>query len=231
MNRVPFVAVLLVLACSRGPAVPLPSSESLGQSPPNPYVFETPKNLMTDSAARNADGLVNVVVEIPAGTTEKWEVDEDGVLRWEFKEGRPRVVEYLAYPANYGMVPRTLIPAGEGGDGDPLDVVLLGPAIERGEVVPARIIGVLKMLDGGETDHKLIAVQEGTALDQARDLQSLDALFPGVTTIIETWFSQYKGIGEIESQGFSGIEEAERIVETGISAYRAAQVAGAQAAG
>ncbi|MHC5062584.1 MAG: inorganic diphosphatase, partial [Planctomycetota bacterium] len=103
--------------------------------------------------------MVNVVVEIPAGTNSKWEVDKsDGVLRWEIKEGEPRVVQYLAYPANYGMIPATLLPKEMGGDGDPLDVLLLGPAQARGSIVQAHLLGVLELLDGGERDDKLIAL-------------------------------------------------------------------------
>ena len=73
------------------------------------------------------------MIEIPTGTTAKWEVVKpSGELRWEFDQGRPRVVRYLGYPGNYGMIPRTLLPKEEGGDGDPLDVVVLGPAVPRG---------------------------------------------------------------------------------------------------
>ena len=45
---------------------------------------------------------------------------------------KPREVKYLGYPGNYGMIPRTLLPKELGGDGDPLDVIVLGPAVERG---------------------------------------------------------------------------------------------------
>ncbi len=108
-----------------------------------------------------------------------------------------------------------------GGDGDPLDVIVLRPAVERGQVVETRLLGVLKMLDGGEIDDKLLAVQEGTALARASDLASLDEQFPGVSAIIEIWFTNYKGAGEIESLGFGGVEEAERILDAAIEAYAA----------
>ncbi len=46
----------------------------------------------------NSDGTVNVVVEIPAGTNQKWEVSKKtGDIEWEFKKGKPRIVEYLSY--------------------------------------------------------------------------------------------------------------------------------------
>ena len=51
------------------------------------------------------------MVEIPAGSNDKWEVDKtSGALYWEQEDGKPRVVQYLAYPGNYGMIPRTSLP-------------------------------------------------------------------------------------------------------------------------
>ena len=69
---------------------------------PNPYVLATPANLLTGYPAVNPDGTINAVVEIPAGTTAKWQVSKrDGTLEWEFLNGKPRIVEYLPYPGNY----------------------------------------------------------------------------------------------------------------------------------
>jgi len=51
----------------------------------------------------------------------------DGIMKWAFEDGKPRVIKYLAYPGNYGMIPRTLLPKELGGDGDPLDIIMLGP--------------------------------------------------------------------------------------------------------
>ena len=169
-----------------------------------------------------ASGNVNVVVEIPAGSVDKWEVDkEDGSLRWELRDGKPRKVDYLGYPGNYGMIPRTLLPKAQGGDGDPLDVLVLGPAVPRGSVVEARIVGVLHLLDGGEQDDKLLAVLSGTALGEVEDLQGLRARFPGVTDIVETFFSHYKGPGELETLGFGNAQEANAILETAVRAFEA----------
>ena len=122
-----------------------------------------PKNFLKDFEPINSDGTINVVIEIPAGTAAKWEVDKkDGSLKWEFKEGKPRIVKYLGYPGNYGMVPQTLLSKELGGDGDPLDVLVLGKMVPRGSVVDAKLIGILKFLDGGEQDDKLLAVLPGT---------------------------------------------------------------------
>lgn len=167
-----------------------------------------------------ASGNVNVVVEIPAGTNQKWEVDEStGEMRWDFKHGSPQVIEYLAYPGNYGMIPRTLLPSRDGGDGDPLDIVVLGAGVSRGSVVEARVIGVLKILDRGDRDDKLIAVMPGTPLGSVTSLDQLDSSFAGITDILETWFLNYKGPGKIVSEGFAGGTEAQRILKQAMDAY------------
>lgn len=188
----------------------------------DPYTLQSSQHLLKDFPARGDGGLLNVVVEIPTGTNAKWEVDKDsGHLRWEFKKGKPRVVSYLAYPGNYGMIPRTLLARDQGGDGDPLDVLVLGPAVERGHVVEARLIGVLKMLDDGQQDDKLLAVLSGSPLGSVTSLEQLDRDFPGVSGIVETWFANYKGPGEIEVLGFAGAPEAERILSRAEASFPA----------
>lgn len=190
---------------------------------PDDFTLVGPKSFKTGYPATNPDGTVNVVIEIPTGTTAKWEVGDDGVMRWELEKGKPRVVQYLPYPGNYGMVPRTLLAKEHGGDGDPLDVIVLGDAAARGEVVKARVLGVLEMLDDGEQDDKLIAVIDGSPLGAARDLQELDARFPGVTSIVETWFDHYKGPGEIETAGYAGTAAATAVLRAAEEAYQKAE--------
>ena len=181
----------------------------------------TTGNLLDGHAPTNRDGTINVVVEIPTGTNAKWEVEkETGVLKWEYRNGRPRIVKYLGYPGNYGMIPRTLLAEEAGGDGDPLDVIVLGPALERGSVISARLIGVLKTLDGGEKDDKLVAVAVGSPFEGIRSIEQLDREFKGVTDILETWFSNYKGPGEIVTRGFAGPNTARNILNTAAKAYR-----------
>jgi inorganic pyrophosphatase len=166
-------------------------------------------NLIDDPPAVAGVGLVHVVVEIPAGTNDKWEVGKaDGVLRWEQRDGRPRVVQYLAYPGNYGMIPRTSLPRSLGGDGDPLDVLLLGPRVERGALVAARPVGVLRLADDGERDDKILAVPTSGPFSDVATLDALDARYPGALAIVETWFTHYKGPGRVASAGFEDEREA-----------------------
>ncbi len=111
------------------------------------------------------------------------------------------------------MVPRTLIPEKLGGDGDPLDIILLGPPLNRGDVVSAKLMGVLKLLDNGEQDDKLIAVQWNSPLKKSNSLKELGEKFPGIKEILEQWFANYKGNGKMQSNGFGNLEEAEKILK------------------
>ena len=150
------IPTLLVLAVACSVAAETAPTEA-----PPPIVGE--HNLLEGYPARNEDGTVNIVVECPAGTIVKWEVQPDGVLRvqedylgigWKGLSA----VDFLAYPANYGMIPGTLMAREAGGDGEPLDVMVLGGAIDRGTVVRARLIGAIALLDDAEQDDKLLAV-------------------------------------------------------------------------
>lgn len=171
-------------------------------------------------AAINHDSTVNVVVEIPTGTTQKWEVDkETGMLQWELQDGTLRVVRYLGYPGNYGMVPRTLLDAKHGGDGDPLDVVVLGEAVPRGTVLKVRVIGLVQMVDNGEQDDKIIAVVPGAAFGELQSAEELDSAYAGVSTILATWFANYKGAGRIRVRGFVGRDSARAVLNAATAAY------------
>ncbi len=178
------------------------------------------KNLWTDFIPMFIDGDINVVIEIPAGTIEKWEVDKsDGQVKHEIKNNKPRIIQYIGYPGNYGMVPRTLLPKELGGDGDPLDVIVLGPPVERGSVVKCKLIGVLNLLDHGENDDKLIAVLENTPLYQVNSIEELDHKYHGISEIIQLWFTNYKGPGKLESIGFGDKDIANTILKSAMAEY------------
>ena len=187
---------------------------------PDAYIQISNENLLSGVSPKNKNGSINVIIEIPTGTTAKWEVSKpDGNLKWEIKKGKPRQVAYLGYPGNYGMIPRSLLPKSEGGDGDPLDVLVLGPPVPRGSIVEVKLIGVLKLLDRGEHDDKLIAVMAGTPFAEVDSIATLDRNFPGVTTIIQTWFANYKGRGKMKASGFEERLQAERVFKTATRAY------------
>jgi inorganic pyrophosphatase len=187
----------------------------------DPTILVGENNFLNGYEPVSEDGMLNSVIEIPAGTNDKWEVNkETGNMEWEFKDGIPRVVKYLAYPVNYGMIPQTLLPEEAGGDGDPLDVLVLGPAVERGSVVKCRLIGILYLTDTGEQDDKLVALMDNSPFDEIETIGELNETFAGVTTILEEWFSNYKGPERIETHGYGSKKEAENILNTAIEAYR-----------
>lgn len=177
--------------------------------------------------AFNEDGTVRAIVEIPTGTSAKWEVSKDDpkAVYWEYKNDKPRVVNYLGYPGNYGSIPGTALPKELGGDGDPLDVIVLGQAVPRGEVVDVRVIGVLKMLDGGEQDDKLIAVlAKDSPFAHMESMAQMDAEYPGVSQIIDLWFANYKGPdGGMEGLGFEDASIARTVLEAAAANFEAAR--------
>ena len=188
--------------------------------------IEGERNFLSGWEPRTEGGGVRGVVEIPAGRLDKWEVkNEDGLLHWDIQDGKPRVVKYLGYPLNYGMVPRTVLSKERGGDGDPLDMLFLGASIPRGSVVETHVVGVIRLTDRGEKDDKLIAVVKGSPFEGIQDLPDLEANFPGVTKILETWFGNYKGPGKMVPGGFAGRAEALALLDQAIADYAAAHAA------
>lgn len=154
------------------------------------------RHLVNDTPIHSEAGFLQAVIEIPTGTTAKFEVDKvSGELVWSEENGKPRSVAYLGYPGNYGFIPQTLSPKEEGGDGDPLDVIILGQAEERGSLVEIRLIGVLKLKDRGEQDDKLIAIPLKGAFRNIESLDQLKSDFPGALEIVQIWFENYKGPG------------------------------------
>lgn len=180
------------------------------------------KHFWHDNPAINDQGMVNVLIEIPAGSDKKYELNKtSGQVEWEVLEnGEYRRIKYLAYPANYGMIPQTYQPESEGGDGDPLDVIVLGPAYDRGSIVPCKIIGVLLLSDEGEIDDKLIAVSNTSVFTDISDLTELNTEFPGISDIIYIWFTNYKGQGKLKSKGWGSSDSANEILELAMKSYQ-----------
>ncbi len=199
-------------------ALPLSGAEPGPGVTPQVSVLKGEKNFFTGYDTHNVDGTVNAVIEIPAGSTAKYEVSiKTGLIELEQKNGAPRFVQYLGYPCNYGNIPRTILSKEKGGDGDPVDVLVLGSAIPTGSVVKTRPIGILSLVDGGEIDDKVILVLEGSPFASCKSVDELDAKFPGATTILKTWFTSYKGRDKkgnliLSSPGFKGRAEAIRLI-------------------
>ena len=156
-------------------------------------------SFLHDIPAFTSDSLTNVVIEIPAGTSQKWEVSkETGQIEWEqVTPDSFRSIDYLAYPANYGFVPRTLLTEASGGDGDPVDVFVLGQSVARETIVSVRIVGIIHMLDGDESDSKLLAVDVSGSGFGVDSYEMLVNRYPGVVDIIRLWLLNYKGAGRV----------------------------------
>ena len=216
------LAVTSVSARAPGGLMAVPVfSDAVELSRVDQYTLRSAVHLVDGIDPIGSENTIRVVVEIPTGSTQKWEVEKSsGDLKWEFRKGKPRLVKYLGYPGNYGMVPRTLLSAANGGDGDPLDVLVLGPAVPRGSVVEVKVIGMLSMLDKGEQDDKLIAVMANDIFDQVDTIKKLDKEFPGVTSIVETWFANYKGQTKIETMGYVGRTKAHAVLSQALDDYK-----------
>ena len=133
---------------------------------------------------------------------------------------KPRVVNYIGYPGNYGMVPRTLLSKEKGGDGDPLDILVLGPSVERGQILKSKIIGVLYLQDRGEQDDKLIAVSIDSPMYGVNGIDELNNNYKGVIEIVQLWFTNYKGAGKMELKGYGNKKVAIEILKNAINDYK-----------
>ena len=166
---------------------------------------------------RDSKGNITAVVEIPAGTNHKFEYNyESKRFECEIRGGKERMVHFLPYPGNYGIIPGTLMEKERGGDGDALDVLVLAESIPQGKRIAIHPIATLKLLDKGEEDHKIIAVPVSNDLNVLK-VTSFEDLSSSVKEIIKTWFVSYKGPGKMQFQSwesdsatFAEIEKWER---------------------
>ncbi|MFT4204999.1 MAG: inorganic diphosphatase [Chitinophagaceae bacterium] len=161
---------------------------------------------------KKAPSVVNGIIEIPASSRTKYEIDKTtGLLKMD------RVLfSATHYPSNYGFIPQTL-----GDDKDPLDILVLTfePVVPLC-LVSARVIGVMRMIDNGEGDDKIIAVaDDDTTLDQ---VQSLDDLPSQKLNEIRNFFETYKLLEkkEVKVTGFENKDVAVSIIETAINLYK-----------
>lgn len=160
----------------------------------------------------NPNGHVNGIIEIPKGSRAKYELDKDsGLLRLD------RVLySSVYYPANYGFIPQTYCD-----DRDPLDILILSQ-IEMQPlcIVPAKVIGVMRMLDQGEADDKLIAVAAGDpSVNHYNNISELPPLF---MSEMRNFFEDYKKLEhkEVIVEDFLGREMAIQILEEALELYQ-----------
>jgi inorganic pyrophosphatase len=112
-----------------------------------------PRHVWRDTPPFAADGSVNGYVEIPRGDRRKWEFDMRANARAVDRVMPPEVG---GYPVNYGFVPQTV-----SYDGDPFDVLVLGPPLPGGQLVQGAIVGLMLMEDEKGLDSKVVISQTG----------------------------------------------------------------------
>lgn len=156
------------------------------------------------------------VTEIPTGGFIKYEADAStGFIVADRFQSMP-----VAYPANYGTLTQSL-----SGDGDPLDVIFYTRApLAPGTLIKLRAVGVLKMVDGGEKDHKIVAVPASKTDPTYDGIKELDDL-PGIEVQrLEYFFRVYKDLPErrkkVELSGFDNADTAKKEIRDAWAAWK-----------
>lgn len=168
-------------------------------------------HLWRDLPAYAASGRVNAYIEIPRGESTKYEFD---------LATNERVVDRMlhpslgGYPTNYGFVPQTM-----GFDGDPYDVLVLGPPLEGGKMVEGVIVGMMHMDDEKGADPKVVISPVG---DDGAPLYTLDA---SEEARIGTWFDGYKKPDAAKGKwskvtGWTDADAAKRSLDDVVEFYR-----------
>ena len=165
------------------------------------------------SPGENVPDFVNGIIEIPKNTRAKYELDkESGLLKMD------RVIySAMYYPENYGFIPQTYCD-----DHDPLDILVLSQiAIVPLCLVHAKVIGVMRMLDGGELDDKIIAVaQNDMSVNHFDDISTLPDHF---LLEMKNFFEDYKKLEKktVLVEDFQDAETAKKIIIKSIEDYKA----------
>lgn len=158
-------------------------------------------------------GELNVVIEIPTGSNHKIEWDREHAC---FMLDR---VEPMAFakPCNYGFIPQTIDE-----DGDELDVLMItDQPLTTGIWMKAKILGVMKFVDGGEVDDKIICVPEDDRHNGDK-YQTLEDLPAQTLKQIEFHFNHYKDLkkpGTTEVKAFEDVKSAQKVIAASIERY------------
>jgi inorganic pyrophosphatase len=160
----------------------------------------------------NPPEYLNGIIEIPRGSRAKYEIDkESGLIKLD------RVIyASMYYPLNYGFIPQTL-----GEDHDPLDIVVLTQvSVVPRCMIPCRVIGVMRMVDRGEADDKIIAVADQDAsVSHIKEIGELPDFF---RVELKHFFENYKTLEnkKVVVDEFLGKEKAFEIVKQSIDLYQ-----------
>lgn len=158
-----------------------------------------------------APDIITAIIEVPKGSNTKYELDKlSGLLKVD------RILySAVHYPANYGFIPQSYCD-----DNDPLDILVLGqePILPL-SMLRAKPIGVMKMIDQGECDDKIIAVHVDDP--EYSDYTSIDELPQHCLKTLRRFFEDYKVLEnkEVRIEKFLGPEEARRIIREAFELY------------
>lgn len=160
---------------------------------------------------KGAPEIVRTLVEIPKGSRNKYEMDEEtGLIRLD-----RNLYTASVYPGDYGFIPGTLSE-----DGDPLDILIVSnePTFS-GCLIDARVVGVFYMVDGGKGDEKILAVPNRDPL--YAEIEDSTDLPKHKAKMVEHFFMTYKQLegGQTSSRGWGHKDEALKIVEESIERY------------
>ncbi|KAJ2337688.1 Inorganic pyrophosphatase [Coemansia sp. RSA 2681] len=181
--------------------------------------------------ADEANKIYNMVVEIPRWTNAKMEISKEDSLnpiKQDTKKGKLRYVRnafpHHGYIWNYGALPQTWEDPGQTnadtkcvGDNDPIDVCEIGEAVGyTGQVKQVKVLGVMALIDEGETDWKVLAIDVNDPLaSKMNDVEDIERYMPGLIHATNEWFRIYKiPDGKPENQFAFGGEAKNRAYAT-----------------
>jgi len=154
------------------------------------------------------NGIFNMIVEVPRWTNAKMEISKEesfNPIKQDIKKGRLRYVRncfpHHGYIWNYGAFPQTWEDPSQShaetkakGDNDPLDVCEIGEQVGYvGQVKQVKVLGIMALLDEGETDWKVIVVDVSDPLaSKLNDIEDVERHLPGLIRATNEWFRIYK---------------------------------------
>lgn len=145
-------------------------------------------------ATKSDNGSYVAVIEIPSGTNKKIEYNPtNNQFEIDQRNGTDRIIEFLPYPGNYGFIPSTLSDQKQGGDGDAIDVLVLSEALSTGDIIEILPIAMIKLIDEGEEDFKVLAVPKDQNLNilKINSYEELSKKHPSAIEILKLWFTGY----------------------------------------
>lgn len=152
--------------------------------------------------------IFNMIVEIPRWTNAKMEIatkESLNPIKQDVKKGNVRFVHncfpHHGYIWNYGAIPQTWEnpnnldeATGCKGDNDPIDICEIGYRVgKRGDVLQVKVLGAMALIDEGETDWKIIAIDIKDPLaEKLNDIEDIEKHMPGLLKATHEWFRIYK---------------------------------------